>query len=127
MGRALVIIVFGAAMVGAPWNALGHKIEPSLPTNSTVLRDASVLADCIPPGTTCKSTTLLKPAQAPISRQMDSVSYRNSDRFSSVPVQNQVAIQPTGTGFSWRSVAALLSTLALIGMIVLRRSGSRKT
>jgi len=127
MCRALITIVFGAAMVGASLNALGHKIEPSLPVNSTVLREAAVVADCIPAGPVCKSTTLLKPARAPISGQMDSVSYRNSDRFSSVPVQNPVTIQPTGTSFSWRSVAALLSTLALIGMIVLRRSGSGKT
>lgn len=127
MCRALITIVLGAAMVGASSNALAHKIERSLPVNLPAVRGALAVADCIPAGTACKSTTLLTPARAPISGQMDSVSYRDSDRVNSVPAQHPTVIESTGTNFSWRSITALLSTLVLIGMIALRRSRSGKT
>ena len=127
MCRALIKIVLGAALVGASLNASAQKTEPSPPVNSTVARGTSAAVGCIPAGTACKSTTLLTPTRAPISGQTDSVSYRGSDRVNPVSVQSPAAVESTDTRFSWRSIAALLSTLALIGTIALRRSRSGKT
>ena len=127
MCRALIKIVLGAALVGASLNASAQKTEPSPPVNSTVARGILAAADCIPAGMACKSTTLLTPTRAPISGQTDSVSYRGSDRVNPVSVQSPAAVESTDTRFSWRSIAALMSTLALIGTIALRRSRSGKT
>ena len=127
MCRALIKIVLGAALVGASLNASAQKTEPSPPVNSTVARGTSGTVGCIPAGTACKLTTLLTPTRAPISGQTDSVSYRGSDRVNPVSVQSPAAVESTDTRFNWRSIAALMSTLALIGTIALRRSRSGKT
>ena len=121
MCRALVTIVFGAAMFGASFPAPAHKIASRLPVRSIAGPEA--VADSGRPAAVgaCQSTSIVILSKNPVPVQIVPLTYRGTDRIVSVPVQHLAAGQSGDRNSSWRSITALLSTLALIGTIGLRR------
>ena len=126
MCRALITIVLGTAMLGASVRASAHNAEANLPAKLTVVHRAPLTSECLAPGTACKSITLLRPVQNSLANQIVPLTYRGADRMASVPVQQPAAVPTSGNNSNWRSVTGVLSTLALIGTIALRRSRSGK-
>ena len=126
MCRALITIVLGTAMLGALVCASAHNAELNLPAKLKVVHGAPPSSECLAPGTACKSTTLLRPVQSPPTNQIVPLTYRGADRMASVTVQQPAAVPLSGNNPNWRSVTGVLSTLALIGTIALRRSRSGK-
>ena len=121
MCRALITIVLGAVMLGASFSAPAHMVTSSLPVKPIAGLDAPPITECLVAGTTSRSTAAPISAQNPVSGQVIPLTYQGTDRVVSVPVQYPVASQSGGNNSSWRSITALLSTLALIGTIALRR------
>ena len=126
MCRALITIVLGTAMLGASVRASAQDAEPNLPAKLLVAHQAPLTSECLAPDTACKSITLLRPVQNPLTNQIVPLTYRGADRMASVPVQQPAAVPLSGNNSNWRSITGVLSTLALIGTIALRRSRSGK-
>lgn len=127
MCRALVTIAFGAAMMAASFSAPAHKTASSQPVESAAKSEALRGSECQSADIGFRSETVLVPEKNPAAGQVVSLSYRGTDRLSPVPVQTVAAASPVGSHPSWRSTTALLSTLALIGTIALRRYKAGKS
>ena len=127
MCRALVTIAFGAAMMAASFSAPAHKAEFSLPVQSTAKSDVLRGSECHAADNGFRSEAVLIPEKQLASGQVVSLTYRGTDRLSPVPVQSAAASSSVGSHANWRSTAALLSTLALIGTIALRRYKAGKS
>lgn len=121
MCRALVTIAFGAAMMAASFSAPAHKTASSQPTESTAKSEASSVSECQSADISFRPEIVLVPEKNSALGQVVSLSYRSTDRLSPAPIQPVATALPIGSHSSWRSTTALLSTLALIGTIALRR------
>lgn len=121
MCRTLVTIVLGGAL-GASFSVPAHTVVSGLPIHPAAAVAAPRGSECQAADQTFKSATVLTPALNSAPAQIVPLTYRGPDRLVSTAAQHSAASPPEGTSNSaWRSTTAVLSTLALIGTIALRR------
>ena len=127
MCRVLITIAIGATMMAASFSAPACKVASSLPVESTTESGALRGSQCLVSDTGFRSEIMLISEKNPPSGQVVSLTYRGTDRLSPVPVQTAAASSSADSHANWRSTTALLSTLALIGTIALRRYKAGKS
>lgn len=121
MCRTLVTIVLGGAL-GASFSVSAHTVAPGLPIHPAAAVTAPRGSECQAADQAFKSATVLTPALNPVPGQIVPLAYRGTDRLVSAAAQRSAASPPEGgSNSAWRSTTAVLSTLALIGTIALRR------
>lgn len=123
MCRALVTIVFTTAFFAGSAFTPAHTAPASLPAVSVTELKVQPSPERISSNAAFRPTT----AQTPAATQVVALTYQGADHIAPIPVAVHPAASHAGKDDSgWRYTTGLLSTLALIGTIALRRHKAGK-
>lgn len=120
MCRSLFTFVFTGALFVASASTPAHTTPAGLPLESVSANELKVQSS----PERISSNTALQPtsAQHPASTQTVALTYQGADHITPIPVAvNPAASHTEKDDSGWRYMTGLLSTLALIGTIALRR------